>query len=135
MFRFGAVLAMAVWAALPLRAGPVSDAVQGVISDQISAFLVDDIDRAFSFASPGLRDHFGMAGRFGEMVKNGYPMVWRPGDVRFLQLDGDGKARRQIVEISDRAGRPFRLEYEMIETEEGWRIDAVRFLPVPPPMT
>lgn len=119
----------------PVSAESVAEEVTGVISDQFQAFAIDDFATAFTFASPGLRQYFETPERFGAMVRQGYPMVWRPGDVRFLSLEGEGRARRQIVEVTDRAGRPFRLEYSMVRTEEGWRIDAVRFLPMPPPMT
>jgi hypothetical protein len=129
-----ATAAVAVLAA-PLRAEPAAEAIQGVISEQIEAFLADDFVTAFTFASPGIKGIFQTPERFGAMVRQGYPMVWRPGELRYLGLDGTGEARRQIVEITDRAGRVFHLEYDMLRTAEGWRIDGVRFLPAPPPMT
>jgi len=119
----------------PLRAEPPAEAVQGVISRQIEAFLADDVATAFGFASPGIQGVFGTPERFGAMVRQGYPMVWRPRDLRFLGMEGEGGARRQIVEIVDAAGRLYRLEYSMLLTQEGWRIDGVRFLEVPPPLT
>ena len=54
-----------------------------MISKQIEAFKADDFDTAFSFASPMIQRMFGSASTFGEMVQNGYPMVWRPAEVRF----------------------------------------------------
>lgn len=128
------MLAVVVALAGPARGDGAAEAVQGVISRQIAAFLADDVATAFSFASPGIQRLFGTPERFGEMVRNGYPMVWRPGDVRFLGIEGADDARRQIVEITDGAGRLHRLEYSMIRTGEGWRIDGVRFLPAPPPL-
>ncbi|TCP44102.1 DUF4864 domain-containing protein [Rhodovulum marinum] len=128
----GLTLALAL--AAPLRADPVAEAVQGVISDQVEAFLAGDLATAFGFASPGIQGLFQTPERFGQMVRNGYPMVWRPGALRYLGLEGAGDTRRQRVEITDRAGRVHRLEYRMIRTPEGWRIDGVRPLPAPPPM-
>lgn len=127
-------LALAVLLAAPLRAEPAAEAVQGVISDQIEAFLADDVAGAFDFASPGIRGIFGTPERFGQMVRNGYPMVWRPGELRYLGIEGTGDRRRQVVEITDRAGQLHRLEYSMVQTDEGWRIDGVRLLPAPPPL-
>lgn len=121
--------------ALPARADAVAEAVQGTISDQMAAFLDEDVARAFTYASPGIRRLFGTPERFGAMVQNGYPMVWRPGEVRYLELERTGEDLRQIVEITDRTGRLHRLQYDMVETAQGWRIDGVRFLPAPPPMT
>lgn len=118
----------------PVGADPATDPVQSVIDAQIAAFAEDDMARAFSFASPGLRRHFGTSDRFGAMVRQGYPMVRQPGALRYLDQTGQGETRRQIVEITDRAGQLFRLEYTLLATPEGWRIDAVRFLPLPVPM-
>lgn len=134
----GGLITLALALPLPLRAEPAAQAVQDVIDAQIAAFLQDDMARAFTYASPGLRRHFGTPERFGAMVRQGYPMVWRPGAVRYLDLgDPPGGAtgrQRQIVEITDRAGQTFRLEYSMQQTPEGWRIDGVRFLPMPMPV-
>ena len=58
-------------------------AIREVISDQIAAFEADDFATAFGFASPAIREMFGTPDRFGRMVREGYPMVWRPGGVRF----------------------------------------------------
>jgi hypothetical protein len=135
MPTFLAATAILALLAAPLRAEPAAEAIRGVISDQIAAFLADDVATAFTFASPGIKGLFQTPERFGAMVRQGYPMVWRPGEWHYLGLDGTGEVRRQIVEITDRAGRTFRLEYSMLRTDEGWRIDGVRFLPAPPPMT
>lgn len=126
-----ALLAGAVWAqdALPRNAG-----IEDTIQSQIDAFLRDDFDTAFTYASPGIQSMFGTPENFGAMVRNGYPMVWRPEELRYLELRGEGPARKQIVEIVDGAGQVHRLEYSMIRTEAGWRIDGVRVLPAPPPL-
>ncbi|MBN2907857.1 MAG: DUF4864 domain-containing protein [Rhodobacteraceae bacterium] len=129
--RLGALI-LGLWLAMPAWAQSAAEAVQAVIGAQMSAFEAGDEARAFGYASPGLRRFFGSSERFGAMVRQGYPMVWRPGAVRYLGLEGQGDARRQIIEITDGEGQTHRLEYSMIETPEGWRIDGVRFLPMPP---
>ncbi len=114
-----------------LRSEPVGDAVQSVIGRQIEAFLSDDFDTAFNFASPAIQGLFGNPDRFGEMVRNGYPMVWRPADVRYGALNlADGR-RYQTVIVRDGNGRTHYLEYEMIEIDGAWRINGVR--PIRPP--
>lgn len=55
-------------------------------------------------------------------------MVYRPDVVRFLELREVDGALRQKVEMRDRAGTYHLLDYEMIDTEAGWKIDAVRYL-------
>jgi hypothetical protein len=103
-----------------------SDAIRGVISGQIDAFRADDFATAFTFASPTIKRLFGTSERFGEMVRSGYPMVWRPADVRFSGLRDRGGRTVQDVLVIDQAGAPHVLEYEMIETEGGWQINGVR---------
>ncbi len=105
------------------------DLPETIIQQQIDAFLADDFDRAFAFASPTIQGVFGSAPRFGAMVKQGYPMVWRPADVRFLNSDGAGELRRQNVLVTDQAGRLHLLEYEMIRSGDSWRINGVRLVP------
>ena len=62
------------------------------------------------------------------MVRNGYPMVWRPADVEYLGLRQEGGRTLQDVRIVDGNGRAFILEYTMAETGDGWRIAGVRIL-------
>ena len=68
-----AVLAMGLGQAA--RAEDAAGAIRQVISDQIAAFQADDFATAFTFASPGIRAIFGTPGRFGAMVRGGYPMI------------------------------------------------------------
>ena len=89
-FLLGAILAAASGAAAPAQ--DTAAQIKEVISDQIEAFRVDDVATAFSFASPAIRDLFGTADRFGEMVREGYPMVWHPGRRPLRRPPG---ARRQ----------------------------------------
>ena len=103
-------------------------AIREVISEQIDAFRADDFGTAFAFASPGIQEMFGSPDRFGQMVRDGYPMVWRPGDVRFSDLVEDGGHTVQRVLVTDQSGAFFVLEYEMVQGEQGWRIDGVRLL-------
>lgn len=108
------------------------DGVEQTIQSQIDAFLADDFDTAFSFASPNIQGLFGSSARFGQMVRNGYPMVWRPSEVRFLELRRQGPFLFQKVFVKDAKGTPYVLEYNMIERSEGWRIDGVQVLAAPP---
>ena len=68
---------------------------------------------------------FGNPDNFGMMVQQGYPMVWRPSDVRFLDLREIGGRMVQRVQILDQGGVPYIAQYQMIETEDGWQIDGV----------
>ena len=121
-----AVLAMTA-ATTPLLAQQEGKTgIEGTIRGQIDAFLADDFAKAFTFASPLIQGMFGNPDNFGMMVRQGYPMVWRPSDVRFLDLRESGGRQYQRVQILDQLGVPYIAEYEMIETAEGWQINGVR---------
>jgi hypothetical protein len=96
-----------------------------VISAQIDAFQSNDLERAFSFASPMIKQIFQNPTRFGQMVQNGYPMVWRPADMRFGGLSLIEDTQIQTVYFTDAQGQVFEAVYEMLETEDGWQINGV----------
>ena len=114
--------------ALPARA---DEAARQVISDQIAAFQEDDFATAFSFASPKIKQIFGGHERFGDMVQKGYPMVWRPAKVQFLDAEQMGSGLRQGVLIRDAQGVFYELDYDMIPGQDGWKIDGVQIRQVP----
>lgn len=109
----------------PLRADEPADAIRSVISNQIDAFRADDFETAFSFASPMVKSMFGDPATFGTMVRNGYPMVWRPSDVRFSGLSMRGDLIVQNVLVTDQSGALHILQYEMVMDAAGWRINGV----------
>jgi hypothetical protein len=109
--------------ALPAKA---NEDIEKVISNQIDAFLADDFETAFTYASPMIKDIFGTPEKFGQMVRQGYPMVWRPSEVNFLSIDRRGKELWQNVMVRDAEGALYILEYQMVPGGTGWLINAVR---------
>lgn len=103
--------------------------IQNTIRNQIDAFLADDFARAFTFASPTIKMLFGSPENFGMMVRQGYPMVHRPSDVRMLDLREVNGRLWQRVMITDQQGRTHVLDYQMVETADGWQINGVQILP------
>ncbi len=133
MSRLFAAIAVMFALSLPAHAEePRIEGIEQTIQSQIDAFQVDDFSTAFTYASPTIKKLFGSAQRFGSMVKNGYPMVWRPTDVQFLELRRQGPFLFQKVLVRDAQGAPHVLEYNMIETDQGWQIDGVQLLAAPP---
>jgi hypothetical protein len=132
MRRFFIVLALSGFAAV---AAPAQDApeapIQGVIRSQIDAFLADDFATAFTYASPNIQGIFGTPDNFGAMVRNGYPMVWRPDAVAFGELREVAGQLWQRVIVTDAAGAVHALDYQMIETGGAWQINAVQLLQAP----
>lgn len=124
MHRIFLTLAALVLLCLPAQADEA--AIRKVITAQIEAFEADNLRRAFKFASPTIRQTFRTPRRFGEMVRQGFPMVWRPAQVNFLSLRHEGEVMWQDVMIRDQQGALHILEYQMIEMKKGWRINAVR---------
>ena len=108
-----------------------ADPVQDTILNQIEAFKADDFATAFTFASPTIKGIFMTPENFGMMVKNGYPMVHRPAEVRMLEQRTISGALWQKVMITDQSGRTHVLDYQMIESPEGWQINGVQLLPEP----
>lgn len=132
MFRLLIVTLIALNLSAPVRAQDEAAAIQGVINSQIEAFRMDDFATAFTFASPMIRNIFRTPETFGAMVRNGYPMVWRPADVEFKDLKGSGDLFAQRVLIQDAQGVYHLLEYQMIRTKNGWQINGVSLLEKPP---
>lgn len=123
--------AVLVAASLALPAAAQEAPIQKTIQSQIDAFQADDFARAFTFASPNIKGMFGTPENFEAMVKNGYPMVYRPAEVQMLELREIAGNLWQRVRITDQAGAGWFLDYMMVETPEGWQINAVQILPAP----
>jgi len=105
--------------------------IEDVISGQIEAFKMDDFAQAFTFAAPSIRGIFRTPENFGRMVTQGYPMVWRPADVTYLDLREEAGRYVQTVRIEDADGVTHYLAYSMIETGDGWKISGVQLLDAP----
>jgi Domain of unknown function (DUF4864) len=124
--RLAAALVLALATAAPAQ---TADGIESTIRSQMDAFLADDFATAFTFASPTIKGVFGTPENFGAMVKQGYPMVHRPAEVRMLERRAVGGAMVQRVMVTDGAGNTHVLDYQMIETADGWQINGVQLLP------
>lgn len=117
----------AVVGAMPAAAQ--QDAIQSTILNQFEAFKADDFAAAFGFASPVIKGIFGTPENFGAMVRQGYPMVYRPAEVRMLDQRQAGGMTVQRVLVTDAQGRSHVLDYQMVETPDGWQINGVTLVP------
>lgn len=127
VWRFGLLWCCATGAVL--AAGEVNPAdaraARAVIEAQLAAFADDDAERAFSFAAPGIRESFGTAERFMAMVRKGYPVVYRPTSVRFLEPVGEAGSLLQRVRMTDDTGVAWMVVYELQrQADRNWRITA-----------
>ena len=123
------VLLLVAAAALagPARAAPFTPqdekAVRTVVEGQLAAFAKDDARKAFSFAAPNVRQAVGNATGFLDMVKRGYPVVYRHVSVAFLMAEGKDDAVVQRVQMTDADGTGWLAVYTL-ERQKGnlWRI-------------
>lgn len=126
-----AVLGMVLSVLMAFGAAAQQTEIEGTISSQIEAFKADDFVGAFGYATPTLQLLFGSPDNFKRMVTTGYPMVWRPAEVRYLELVERGGAMWQKVQITDAKGVVHLLGYRMEQTDMGWRIAGVQILEAP----
>lgn len=120
-------LLTAICFALPATAQQAP--IQNTIQSQLDAFQVDDFATAFTYASPTIKGIFANPENFGAMVRQGFPMVLRHDGVQMLDLREVAGNLYQRVLITDPAGRSHVLDYQMLETSEGWQINGVQILP------
>lgn len=125
--------------ALVLAVAPILAAAQSVLSDadvralrevieaQLDAFRNDDAPRAFSYATEGIRQTFGNAENFVQMVRVSYPVVYRPKTVEFgPPLVAQGEVL-QPVRMTDADGSAWLALYPMERDATGaWRINGCR---------
>ena len=102
--------------------------IQSTISDQLRAFASDNFIEAFTHASPGIKDIFGTVENFSNMVKKGYPMVWRYNNFEFLNLEETPQGYSQIVRITDQNDKLFLLKYFMKNVAGIWKISGVSIM-------
>jgi len=124
-------LVLGFWIAASAAAAQDSDAIEDVIGSQLEAFNNRDVSEAWQYASPNIKRLFGSSDNFGMMVQRGYPMVWDNADVRFLELRDVAGNLWQKVMVRDAQGGLHILDYQMVETAEGWQINGVQLLPAP----
>lgn len=99
-------------------------AIRQVIESQMAAFQKDDGARAYSFASPTIQEKFVNADIFLQMVRTGYPAVYRPRDVEFRELKLENGRLLQEVFVVGPDGNPALAIYEMQRQPDGsWRIN------------
>ncbi|MDO9418562.1 DUF4864 domain-containing protein [Pararhizobium sp.] len=123
-----ASLLFASYVSLVQAAEPV-DTVQGIIEDQIAAFLNDDAETAYSFASPMIKEKFRDKGIFFEMVKRGYQPVYRPGNFKFGRNKLDGNTVVQEVVIVGPDGSDWTALYYVVKQPDGsYKINGVQML-------
>ncbi|MEO8836901.1 MAG: DUF4864 domain-containing protein [Caldimonas sp.] len=121
-------LTLALFAAVPAAAaelvGPAdAQAVRSVVAAQLDALAADDAERAFSYAAPAIRAQFRTPERFMAMVRAGYPAVYRPATITFLQPVRVEGQLVQGVHLTDAEGALWLAIYRLErQPDKSWRI-------------
>jgi len=115
---------LVVGAGAGAQEGADEAAIRAVIESQLSAFQKDDATGAYGYASPTIQEKFVNADVFLEMVRTGYPAVYRPREVEFRALRTEGGRLFQDVFLIGPDGNPIMAIYEMQRQPDGtWRIN------------
>lgn len=120
------LLALGATFGAPLGPAAAEPAASAVIDRQIEAFRRDALDEAFAFAHPSIQELFGTPERFGAMVRQGYPMIWRPKSYRLLDARPAGRGVELRLLFEDASGAPHVARYLMTQVDGAWRIAGVR---------
>ena len=105
------------WTA-PAFADDVATA-QGVIRAQEQAFSRDDAAAAYSHAAPEIRQLFPQADIFMQMVRQGYPPVYRHKSFEFGEARATGGHIAQRVHIVDDNGEAWEAMYTLELQSDG----------------
>lgn len=108
------------------QAAPLTPAdeknVRATVQGQLAAFAADDADKAFSYAAPNVREAMGTAAGFLTMVRNAYPVVYRPASVAFLKPESKESQVIQRVQMLDASGDAWLAIYSLQREGASWLI-------------
>ncbi|MDY8110038.1 DUF4864 domain-containing protein [Fulvimarina sp. 2208YS6-2-32] len=100
------------------KADDASD-VRAAITAQIEAFRADDGAAAYAFAAPQIQAMTGSQERFMDMVRTGYPQVYRANNVSFGALQPYAGGFVQDVFLTDPKGQAWIASYTLERQDDG----------------
>jgi hypothetical protein len=114
---------------LPAARADTASEIQSVIADQLDAFGKDDDTRAYDHASDMIKQLFPSKSIFMEMVRTGYPPVYRAKSWSFAEPTTTETGISQIVKLTDEQGRIWNALYTLERDSTGqWKITGCRIL-------
>ena len=99
--------------------------VCNTISSQIEAFKENNIAKAYTFAAPNIQAQFPTPEVFGMMVRNGYPVIWRPKSFKFTKFQNLGNKSIQRVLFQSYDGSLETYDYILEKYADLWKIAGV----------
>ena len=122
------ILACATIVSPHAKADAASD-IQSVIADQLKAFNEDDTQRAYAHAADTIKQIFPSSQIFMEMVRTGYPPVYRAKSWSFAEPTPLESGYSQIIRLTDEQGRLWNALYTLERDKTGeWKITSCRLL-------
>ena len=98
--------------------------IVNVVKLQLEAFQQDDFEKAYSFASPIIKQIFKNADEFKRMIKSGYQAVYRPKSINFGPVELIDGVPILIVYLVDPEGIFVTATYTMQKQDSGeWLIN------------
>lgn len=114
---------------LPTARADTTSEIQSVIADQLDAFGKDDDTRAYDHASDMIKQLFPSKSIFMEMVRTGYPPVYRAKSWSFAEPTPLDNGYSQLVRLTDEQGRNWTALYTLERNASGeWKITGCRIL-------
>jgi hypothetical protein len=105
------------------------NAIERVVREQLAALKAGDGEKAFSYASPGIRAQFGDAPTFLAMVRNGYAALLAARYTEFLEgAVIDGRVIQPLRLIAPDNGVVVAL-YTMEKHDGRWKISGCMLAP------
>ena len=105
--------------------GTIMEEVRSTISSQIDAFKDNDVKKAYTFAAPNIQAQFPNPDIFGLMVRNGYPIIWKPKSYKFTTFKDLGNSCIQRVLFESYNGSLVSYDYILEKTGNLWKIAGV----------
>ena len=103
----------------------VMEEVHYTISSQIDAFKKNDVKEAYTFAAPNIQAQFPNPDIFGLMVRNGYPIIWKPKNYKFTTFKDLGNRCIQRVLFQSYNGSLESYDYILEKDGDLWKIAGV----------
>lgn len=107
-----------------------SSEIKNIISDQLSAFLSGDGERAYSHAAPGIKKIFPTVEMFMTMVERGYGPIYRSTTYDFGRSTINDDQFFQELILTDQRGNTWQSIYSLMKQPDGaWKIMGVQMRP------
>ncbi len=103
----------------------VMEEVRSTISSQIDAFKENNVNKAYTFAAPNIQAQFPNPDIFGLMVRNGYPIIWKPKSFKFTEFKALGTTCIQRVLFQSDSGSIASYDYILEKNDNVWKIAGV----------